>query len=417
MADSTPIPPSQQQLSEASRQPYLPQGAPTAIDLKARELQRSVKEDDVKRLSIGLRDIDEAIFYYFENVIRPTVLRNGAQVNVPVLYGSPERWKAVQADGFYRDKNGKVMTPLIMVKRDTLEKNRNLGNKMDANNPNNFGIFQKKYSKKNVYDRFSILTNRNEVKEYQGVVIPDFINLTYSCIMFTEYIEHMNKLVEAVNYASDSYWGDPNKFSFRAMIDNYTTATEVIKGQDRTVKTTFTIKLLGYIIPDTINAALQGSTKFFSKSRVNFQLETAGNLETLEARARTPEVQATSRFFDSAGGGGGSSTSSGVSLGMTPTEKAYVALEKLYSSNTITVTVDAINYTLTWANITIATPPTGFPALTVDNFRLFINGLLVEKDAIVSIVQSGSNVVVTLNSNLNFELGASDEYSISGKFE
>ena len=47
-----------------------------------------------------------------------------------------------------RDNNGKIQTPLIMFKRDSLEKNRNLGNKLDANLPNHFGIFEKKYSKK-----------------------------------------------------------------------------------------------------------------------------------------------------------------------------------------------------------------------------------------------------------------------------
>jgi len=238
MANNKPIPKTQKQISEDTREAYLNQGTTPSINPKRREIQRSVKDDDVKQFSIGLRDIDEAIFYYFENVIRPSVIRNGKQVNVPVLYGSPERWKAVQKDGFYRDRNGKIMTPLIMVKRDSLEKNRQLGNKLDANNPINFGIFEKKYSKKNVYDRFSALSNREPIKEYQGVVIPDFVNITYSCIIFTQYVEQMNKLVESINYASDAYWGDPNKFNFRAMIDSYTTATEMTQGNDRTVRTT-----------------------------------------------------------------------------------------------------------------------------------------------------------------------------------
>jgi len=38
------------------------------------------------------------------------------------MYGSPERWKAVQKDGFHRDKNGKIQAPLIMFKRDSVEK-------------------------------------------------------------------------------------------------------------------------------------------------------------------------------------------------------------------------------------------------------------------------------------------------------
>ena len=200
-----PTPKSQKQISEGLRKPLLNQGALPSVNPKRRELQKSVKDDDVKQFSIGLRDIDEAIFYYFDNVIRPSVIRNGKKTNVPVIYGSPERWKAVQKDGFYRDRNGKIMTPLIMLKRDSLEKNRQLGNKLDANNPLNFGIFEKRYSKKNIYDRFSVLTSREEVKEYQGVVIPDYVNITYSCIIFTQYVEQMNKLVESINYASDAY--------------------------------------------------------------------------------------------------------------------------------------------------------------------------------------------------------------------
>jgi hypothetical protein len=31
----------------------------------------------------------------------------------------------------------------------------------------------------------------------------------------------MNKLIEAINYASDSYWGDPESFKFKASIDSF----------------------------------------------------------------------------------------------------------------------------------------------------------------------------------------------------
>jgi len=285
MADSNVNPKSQAELRRETIQTYGVEGYSGSLaDLpnnKKREEQRSVKNDDVQTLKIGLRDIDEAIFYYFKNVIKPTVIQNNSQKNVPVLYGSPERWKAVQKDGFFRDRNGKIQLPLILVRRDSIEKNRQLGNKMDANNPNNFGVFEKRWSKKNQYDRFSILNNRSEVTEYHAVVIPDYVNITYSCIMFTEYFEQMNKLIEAVNYASDSYWGDPEKFSFRAMINDYSTVTEVNQGQDRTVRTNFTINLLGHIIPDTINTLPQGSRKYFSKSSVLFGLETVKDINDI----------------------------------------------------------------------------------------------------------------------------------------
>jgi hypothetical protein len=77
-----------------------------------RALETSLKGDDTKTISIGLEDHDNTILYYLENVIKPTVTQNNRQIAVPIIYGSPERWKSVQADGFYRDKNGKIMTTI-----------------------------------------------------------------------------------------------------------------------------------------------------------------------------------------------------------------------------------------------------------------------------------------------------------------
>jgi len=294
-----PIPKTQAELSQNTITPYDSRGkAPIETTQQSRANRRSVADSDVKQLNVGLKDIDTAIEYYFVNVIKPSVRQNGTQLTVPIIYGSQERWTAVQKDGYYRDKNGKIQTPLIMYKRDSVEKNRSLGNKMTANSPLHYGVFEKRYSKKNVYDRFSALQNRVPVREFYGVIMPDYVNIAYSCIIFTEYIEQMNKIVEAINFASDSYWGNREQFQFRAMIDTYTPTVELVQGQDRVVKTTFTINLLGYIIPDGINTSIANPNRFFSKAAVNFKLETAGTLEQLTARARTPERQSTSRFFE-----------------------------------------------------------------------------------------------------------------------
>jgi len=404
-----PLPKTQREISQDQVQPYSVASNKLGDPSKRRENQRTVSNSDVKRFSIGLRDIDETIIYYFNNVIKATVVQNGNKIDVPVLYGSPERWASVQKDGFYRDKNGKIQTPLIMFKRDSIEKNRSLGNKLDANKPTNFGIFKKPFSKKNIYDNFSLVTNREPVEEYYGVIIPDYVTITYSCIIFTNYIEQMNKIIEAINFASDSYWGDPERFSFRAMIDNYTTSTELNQGDDRVVKTNFTITMMGHIVPDSINAQIAGMNRFFSKSSVTFGLEVAGTLEELTARAGTAEKEASRRFFDR--GESGTDTS-----GMTQEQKTYVSLERLYSSNVISTNVNPSTKQLTWFGITIATPPVGFPSLTKADFKVFINGLIVETDAIDSITQSGSNVIVVFNSNLDFDLSSNDEFSISGKF-
>ena len=232
------------------------------------------KDDNVQDVSIGLQDHDEAIMYYFNNVIKPSVIINGNRTNVPIIYGSPERWKGVQKDGYFRDKEGKLQTPLIMFKRDSVEKRRDLGNKLDANSPQLYYTFQEKYSKRNQYDNFNVLQNIIPQKEFHTVVIPDYVTLQYSCIIWTDYIAQMNKLIEMINYSSDSYWGDKEKFKFNARIDTYSNTTEVAQGENRVVKTNFGLTIQGYLIPDSLNKDLvKKPQKFFSKSRVVFNSE------------------------------------------------------------------------------------------------------------------------------------------------
>jgi len=285
MAEKPLLPKSQEELSQESITAYSNPNTNSTISpkgvldqSKSRGNQVSVQDDNVTTYKVGIKDIDTAIFYYFNEVLKPSVTQNGKTINVPLVYGSPERWSAMQKDGYYRDKNGKMQAPLIVFRRDSLEKNRNLGNKMDANNPHNFGIFEKKFSKDNVYDRFGLLNNRVEKRELYAVAIPDYVNIVYSCIVFTDYVEQNNKIVEGINFASDSYWGNPSTFRFRAMIDNYTTSAEIVQGNDRIIKTDFQINLLGHIVTDTYNAQLVNTKKVYSKSNIKITSETVNKL-------------------------------------------------------------------------------------------------------------------------------------------
>ena len=232
------------------------------------------KNDKTKDVSIGLQDHDEAIMYYFNNVINPQVVINGNRTNVPIIYGAPERWKSVQQDGYYRDKEGKLQVPLIMFKRDSVEKRRDLGNKVDGNNPQFYQSFQSRYTKVNSYDNFSVLQGRTPIKEFHNIVIPDFVTLTYSCTLWTDYVTQMNKLIESINYVSDTYWGDKDRFKFNARIDTYNNTTEIEQGENRIVKTDFGLTLQGYLVPDSINKQLaKKPQKSFSKATVVFNSE------------------------------------------------------------------------------------------------------------------------------------------------
>ena len=267
------------------------------------------EDDKINDISIGLQDHDEAIMYYFNNVIKPSVVTNGDRVDVPLVYGSPERWKGVQQDGYFRDKEGKIQTPLIMFKRDSVEKRRDLGNKMDANNPQLYYVFQSAYNKRNQYDNFSALQGRIPNKEFHAVVVPDFVKLKYSFIIWTDYVAQNNKIVEAINYASDSYWGDEERFKFNAKIDTFSNNVEVAQGNNRMVKTNFGLELQGYIVPDAMNKELaKKPQKFFSKSTVVFNTEvvtTSGPIKTREEiREEIKEYRVGKTNTDGIGGDG-----------------------------------------------------------------------------------------------------------------
>ena len=238
----------------------------------------SFRDDKTKPFSLGLKENDEAIVFYMENVIKPTVIQNGVVQKVPIYYGSPERWAQVQKQGFLRDLKGKIMMPVITYKRTNVEKVRNLANKLDANGPKNVQLFQKPYSPKNQYDNFNILNNRIPKKESYAVVVPDYVNLTYDFIISTYYVEQMNKIVEAMNYASDSYWGNPERFQFRASINSYATSVEIETAGNRIVKTNFQLQLYGYLIPDTIQKELASVKKVSNTTQVIFNMETVNRL-------------------------------------------------------------------------------------------------------------------------------------------
>jgi hypothetical protein len=81
-----------------------------------------------------------------------------------------------------------------------------------------------------------------------------------------------------MEYASDSYWGNPERFKFKAKIDNFPTTTELQQDNERVVRSNFTLTLNGYIIPDTIQKDVTAIKKYNSKSKVIIQTETVINL-------------------------------------------------------------------------------------------------------------------------------------------
>jgi hypothetical protein len=372
---------------------------------RANEISQS--KDKSRNVSVGIKDIDEAIQFYFDNTLKLSVIQNNTRLKVPVIYGSPERWKSVQADGFYRDAQGKIQCPLIIYRRDGIESNRDLGNKLDGNKVNNLILVKKQFSRRNVYDNFNVLTNRAPEIEYIAAFPPDYVTITYSCIVFTNFVEQMDKLIEAINFASNSYWGDPSKFQFRTRIDSFSNQIILEQGSDRTIKTTFNMILNGYIIPDSVNRELAGINRVFSNTQILFGLEVANSSEQFTANINKPKVKKISSV----------QTADSINISnQVIGELSQNVMDYLNTNNQVSGTVTnstTVTFNRGWANA-----PSELPATTADNFTFFANGVLIEKTAILSFTDNGSSSTLVVDpSQLLYSLESTDEVIGIGKFK
>lgn len=233
-----------------------------------RALNVSEKGSRNKDFSVKLIDIDTAVLEHIQNNIKPTVYSNTELIDVPVIYAFPERWVAIQKEGFLRDTGGKIIAPIIVVNRTDVQKNRNVSRNLDSNLAQNVHVFEKQYTTKNAYDNFSVLNNRIPVKEFAIVAHPDYVTVTYDLIVYADFVEQLNRIQEAIQYAENSYWGDKNRYYFRVNIDSFPTTVQYAASEERTVSSKMTIKLHGYLIPDTVNAFMSHNMAYVSKGQI-----------------------------------------------------------------------------------------------------------------------------------------------------
>lgn len=393
-------------------EPQKPFSEPTKLGQpeQNRALEVSVKGDRDKDFYIGIKDIDEAVMYYFNNVLKLSVVQNNTRLNVPVIYGTPENWKSVQADGYYRDENGKLMAPLLMFKRTSIVQNRDLGNKLDGNQPNNLQTFETKFTSRNFYSNFNVLNSRTPEKKFVVSVTPDYVTVNYECILWTYFVEQMDKLIEAVNFASRSYWGDPNRFQFYSSIESFEDSITYAIGENRAVRTNFNLTLNGYLIPDSINAKMTAASRVYGVSKITFALETANSKESFNAAVKKPAPRSgvkSVKLNDSV---------NNVNYIINNNNTFDPTLATYLDTNKTVVGTVATSTTATFANGWLPAPAP-LPTTSLVNFTFFINGQYVEPTSITSFTEGGGVSTLVLNTAaLGYSLEANDVVIAVGKF-
>lgn len=225
-------------------------------------------QDKTENFSVTLLDIDTTIINHMSQRVDLSVMDNGTLVKVPVLYASPERWNAVKRDGFLRDNQGKILLPAILIKRASVSNNKDL---MTLNRYLSYQVVAQ-FDQKNKYDKFNILNLGNPfrnkpTKQIYNVTLPDHVTITYECILWTDYVDQNNKLLEKINFATHDYWG-VGDFRFRTRVDDYTNTVELGAGEDRNVKTTFNLVVNAYLLPKTIDGVKSTTQKTFTTRKI-----------------------------------------------------------------------------------------------------------------------------------------------------
>lgn len=222
---------------------------------KAKQIRRD--QDNVKNISVGIYDIDTAFKDFLEKDVKPTVEDDGRFYPVPVMYASPEKWKSAQQDGYLKDVNGMMLTPVIIFKRNNLSINTELSKLKVAQNEDAHQMFERKYTKTNKYDHFSILTGQQPKTEYMSVERPDYVNLEYEVVVWCDYMEQVNKIVEQIVFFQGRSFGDRYKFVIKG--DSYSFETMTEMGQDRITKANITLTTKAYIVPEYVG--VENNTK------------------------------------------------------------------------------------------------------------------------------------------------------------
>ena len=344
---------------------------------------------DLKQ-SISLFDIDYAMMSYLEDTLLPTLDENGVALKIPVIYGNSERWVGARRQGVYRDNKGKIQLPLMMLKRTTIAKDDTMP--MLNRHVSYSGVT--KYSKDNRYDRFTLLGKITQPKyEIYNITMPEYVELSYDCMCWTSYVEHLNQVIEQLNYSS-SYWGDKNGFKFRTSVSDYNVVNEVGDGTERINRVEFSLSVKAYLLPESFDGQ-SPIKKSMSTKRVVVATETdvTGN-GRLEGLLTTP-----SAYYDNkdlidflslnnskvVAGGVNTAIFSGVKLIQAPAQLSGVITSGL--------TYDGNSY----------------------DVKLYINGVRYYQTTHFTIT-SYTNNILTLSLSPGFSVNSGDEITITGKF-
>jgi hypothetical protein len=125
--------------------------------------------------------------------------------------------------------------------------------------------------------------------------VPDYVDISYDFIVWCEYQNQLNYIVENFVYFSGQSFGDKNFFKFSTNMDSISMEDSNTTGQDRVVRASFQIITHAYLLPKDI--ATETTTKrLVTANKIVFTSEAFGDVNSILARENSQLAQNIDEF-------------------------------------------------------------------------------------------------------------------------
>ena len=375
---------------------------------RAEQIRRD--DDVIRSAQRTIYDIDYAIKWYVENEIEPQLTANKNLVKVPVIFANGEKWDNVRRLGYIRDEKGMLQSPLIMLKRNSMqERDNRKGLDVNRQLADNRLIYRSKYNNRNRYEDelFPIPTNikQNSQKVYV-VDIPKYVTIEYDMMLWCDFTTQMNELVDQILPYGRFAWGNEQN-RYETSIGNFSFETVNTVGEDRLVRATIPLTVQGTLLSEH-QTKISTLKKMYSVKKLVFQTVVDVDSSIFETTKIPTQLLKASQTI--VGGGSVIVNSGGTSTTVDNNTMAYLTglsdkTATFVSATTVTVAgTPKIN-------------PTTLAYATINEFDVYINGQYIDKAVYTWTPDEGATQTIVFDTTvLEYDIESTDTVIINGRW-
>jgi len=285
--------------------------------------------------SCTIEDVDRSVFNLFDKQLNLTVhnSKSGEVKNVPVIFASGERWALFQKDVILRDNSQTIILPILMIKRTEIIQDQrldiagrginqqvgelvikkklsstdrsyqNLISKLSFENQTNVSNIQHTNALDTVRGNLGSASGNRDgnyleenfddnVWEFITIPTPQFYTATYEITIWTQYITHMNQVLQQMlagylmqGHATYKVETSQGYWFLASVVDGMFQADDNLNDygeEERLVKYSFKLKVQAYMIAGTTADGLRSAVKkYISSTKISFELATGSDVDEI----------------------------------------------------------------------------------------------------------------------------------------